>query len=106
MPKYMVQASYTAEGAKGLQRDGGSKRRAVVEKLVSGRGGKLEAFYFAFGANDVLIIVDLPDAASAAAISLATGSTGSVRLHTTPLITPEEMDAACKKNVGYTAPGS
>jgi uncharacterized protein with GYD domain len=106
MPKYMVQASYTAEGTKGLMRDGGSKRQAVVEKVISSLGGKLEAFYFSFGVNDVVIIADLPDAASAAAVSLTTGATGSVRIQTTPLITPAEMDAACKKNVGYTAPGA
>jgi uncharacterized protein with GYD domain len=106
MPKYMVQASYTTDGTKGLLRDGGSKRRAAVEKAISGLGGKIEGFYFSFGAADVVVIADLPDAASAIAVSLTTGASGSVRCVTTPLITPEEMDAACKKNVGYTAPGA
>jgi len=106
MPKYLVRATYTAEGAKGLIRDGGSKRRAVVEKAISGLGGKLETFYFAFGEDDVIIISDLPDAKAAISVSLAVGASGAVRCTTTPLITPEEMDAASKNTVGYTAPGA
>lgn len=106
MAKFMLQAAYTLEGTKGLIRDGGSKRRAVVEKAVAGLGGKVEGFYFSFGKSDVVIILDLPDAATAAAISLTVGASGSVRTVTTPLITPEEMDAACKKQVSYSAPGA
>lgn len=106
MPKFLVQAAYTTEGTKGLLRDGGSKRRVVVEKALAALGGKLESFYFSFGSDDVLIIAELPDAASAAAVSLMTGATGAVRLKTTPLLTPEEVDAACKKNSAYTPPGA
>jgi uncharacterized protein with GYD domain len=106
MAKFMVQASYTVEGTKGLIRDGGSKRRAVVEKAIGALGGKVEGFYFAFGKSDVVIIADLPDVASAAAIGLTVGATGSVKTVTTPLITVEEMDTACKKHVTYTAPGA
>jgi len=106
MAKYLLRASYTAEGTKGLMRDGGSKRRALVEKFVSGIGGKVEAFYFAFGADDAVIIADLPDTAAAVAVSLAVGSSGAVRLSTTPLITPEEVDTATKRTVQYTPPGA
>ena len=55
MPKYLFQASYTAEGAKGLQKEGGTKRRAAVEQLIKSVGGKLEAFYFALGETDVFL---------------------------------------------------
>lgn len=106
MPKYMVQASYTVEGMKGLIRDGGSKRRAVVEKLVSSAGGRLESMYFTFGDSDVVLIIDMPDNVSAAAISLAVGARGSVSLKSTPLLTIEEVDAACKKPVTYSPPGA
>ncbi|MBI4506774.1 MAG: GYD domain-containing protein, partial [Chloroflexi bacterium] len=70
MPKYLVQASYTADGLKGLLKDGGSKRRAAVEQMVSALGGKVEAFYFAFGETDVFTIIDAPDNATVAAASL------------------------------------
>jgi len=49
MPRYLVQASYTSEGAKGLLSEGGSARRESIEALMESVGGKLEAFYFAFG---------------------------------------------------------
>lgn len=106
MPKYLVQASYTVEGTKGLLKDGGSKRRAVAEEAVKSLGGRLEAFYFAFGETDVFAIADMPDNASAAAVSLAVTASGAVRAKTTVLLTPEEMDQAAKKTVSYRPPGT
>lgn len=106
MPKFMVKASYNTEGVKGLIKEGGSGRRAAVQKLVEGMGGKVEAFYFTYGQDDALVIVDLPDAASGLALSLAVNASGALRLSTVPLITPEEMDAATKKSVAYRPPGS
>ena len=105
MPKYLIQASYTAEGSKGLARDGGSKRRTVVEEMIKRSGGTMEAFYFAFGETDVYVLCDIPDVASAAAISLAVNASGAVNLRTTPLVSVEEMDQAAKKQVAYRAPG-
>lgn len=106
MPKFMIKASYNPDGVRGLIKEGGSKRRAVVQKLIEGAGGKLEAFYYAYGPDDAFIIADLPDAAAGIAISLTVNATGAVRLSTTPLITPEEIDAAGKKTVKYKAPGA
>ena len=106
MPKYLVSVCYSAEGVQGLRKDGGTKRRKVATKAVESVGGSIEAFYFCFGDQDAVIIADLPDAASAAAVSLAVGATGSARLSTTPLITPEEMDKAAGKKTAYKAPGA
>ena len=106
MPKYLVSVSYSAEGAKGLRLDGGTKRREVATHAVESVGGKVEAFYFCFGEQDAIIIADMPDAASAAALSLAVSATGGARLTTTPLITPEEMDHAAGKKTAYKAPGA
>ena len=105
MPKYLVRANYTAEGAKGLLKDGGSKRRQVAEALVKEAGGKLEAFYFTFGENDAIIIADLPDNVSSVALSLAVNASGLTSATTTPLVTVEEMDAAAKKQLAYRPPG-
>src|SRR5262245_54902511 len=105
MPKFMIKASYNPDGVRGLIKEGGSKRRAVVQKLIEGAGGKLEAFYYAYGPDDAFIIADLPDASAGIAISLTVNATGAVRLSTIPLITPEEIDAAGKKTVKYKAPG-
>jgi uncharacterized protein with GYD domain len=105
MPKYLMEASYTAEGTKGLVREGGSSRRKKVEEMVKELHGKLEAFYYAFGTSDVFLIVDVPDAVTAAAISLAVNQSGAVHLRTHVLMTPEEMDQASKKSVNYRVPG-
>ena len=105
MPKYLLQASYTAEGAKGLLKDGGSKRRAAAKTLVESLGGKIDCFYFAFGKTDVFAVVDLPDGVSAAAASLTIGATGAVAGRVTVLLTPEEIDQAAKKSTKYTPPG-
>ncbi len=105
MAKYLARVSYTADGVKGLMKDKASGRRAAVAKLVESDGGKLEAFYFAFGADDAVLIVDLPNNVNAAAFSLAVNATGFVNLSLTPLLTVEEMDAALGKSVTYRAPG-
>jgi uncharacterized protein with GYD domain len=106
MPKFLITGSYTAEGAKGLMKEGGSGRRAAVQKALDGVGGKLEAFYFAFGKDDAYVIVDVPDNASVIAVSLAVNASGVVRVSTTPLISPDELDAASKKSIAFRAPGA
>jgi uncharacterized protein with GYD domain len=106
MSKFMLKASYNPDGVRGLIKEGGSKRRAVVQKMIEGMGGKLEAFYYAWGADDVFIIADLPDEKAGIALSLTVNASGAVRLTTIPLITPEEIDAAGKKTLKYKAPGA
>lgn len=105
MPKYLLEASYLPEGAKGILKDGGSKRRAAAEQVIKQVGGKSEAFYFAFGKHDAYIIVDMPDNVTVAATSLAVNASGAITTRTTVLLTPEEMDQASKKTVKFVAPG-
>ncbi len=106
MAKYLVQVTYTAEGAKGLLKDGGTRRRDAARALVEHMGGTMEAFYFAFGDADAYIIVDLPDNATGAASSMTVAATGAIRCKTIVLLTPEEIDEAAKKTVSYAPPGS
>jgi uncharacterized protein with GYD domain len=106
MAKFLIQGSYTAAGAKALAKEGGTGRRAAVQKAIKGLGGKLEAMYYTFGSDDVIVICDMPDTTSGIALSLAVNSSGTVRISTTPLLTCEEIDAAGKKAVGYRAPGA
>jgi uncharacterized protein with GYD domain len=105
MPKYLIQASYTAEGLKGLHKDKASGRREAISHSIAALGGKLEAMYYALGQDDVVVIADLPDTASVAALCLAASGSGLVRTHTTALMTVEETDHALKKSVDYRAPG-
>jgi uncharacterized protein with GYD domain len=105
MPKYLVQASYVGDGVKGLRQEGGSARRAAVEKACSSVGGTLESFYFAFGDSDVVTVLDLPDNVTAAGVALLIAASGKVEIRTTVLLTPEEVDAAVKVGGDYRPPG-
>ena len=104
MSKFLMQVSFTRDGAKGLAKDGGGKRRQATEEFFKAAGGKLEAFYFAFGDTDVFAIVDFPDNVSAAAVSLIGNATGHANVKATVLITPEEMDQAAQKSQGLRPP--
>ena len=106
MPKFLVQASYTQEGVKGVQRAGGTSRRDAVAKVAESVGGQLESFYFAFGDHDAYVVVDLPDNESAAAVALTVSAAGGATTKTTVLLAPEEVDAAAKRSVEYRPPGA
>src|SRR5207237_5317057 len=101
MPKYLISASYSAEGLKGLQRDQASGRRTAVTSAVEGIGGKVEAFYYALGEDDAYVIVDLPDNVSAAALGITVSAVGLARTRTTALMTVEEVDRALEKSVNF-----
>ena len=77
--------------------------RPVVEKL----GGRVINGWFSFGEYDVLLVCEMPDAISAAALSMAISSSGAVKaVKTTPLMTFDEGVAALKKanSAEYAAP--
>ena len=107
MPKFLTLGSYSADGAKGVLKDGGTKRRAAAEQLVKSLGGTIEAMYFCgSGDADVVLIADFPDTASIAATGLVTRAAGALTTgRSIPLITPEELDEVAKKSVSYQAPG-
>lgn len=105
MAKYLIQASYTADGVKGLLKEGASGRRKGVEEMLMSVDGRLEAFYYGFGKHDVFAIIEVPDNVTAAALSMAINASGAVELRSTPLLSVEEIDEATKKAVNYRAPG-
>jgi uncharacterized protein with GYD domain len=105
MAKFLIAASYTAQGLKGLQKDKASGRKQAVEAAYASLGGKLEALYYALGEADVYAIADFPDSASAAAAGIAVSATGLVHTRTTALLTVEEADRAIGKSVQYRGPG-
>ena len=105
MPKYLFTGSYTAEGAKGVLKEGGTGRRAATDKLVQSLGGTIEAYYFAFGSDDFFLIADLPGHAAAAAGALTAAASGAIGTRTVVLLTPEEVDAATKLSADYRPPG-
>jgi uncharacterized protein with GYD domain len=106
MAKYLCQASYTPEGMRGLIKDKASGRKAAVQAAIRAAGGKLESFYYAFGKDDVVLIVDLPDNATAAGFLTTVAASGMVRIRTTPLLTIEEVDKGLESKAKYRAPGA
>ena len=106
MAKFLVQAAYTVDGVKGVMREGGTARRAQLGQILERVGGKVDAFYYAFGEWDVVAIIEAPDTATVTALSMTINASGGVKLRTTPLITPEEIDQATKKSISYRAPGA
>ena len=96
MARFLVKASYTTEGAKGVQSAGGTGRRDAVAKMAEGLGGKLESFYFAFGETDAYVVLDLPDNRSAAAASIAVNTSGGATSEVVVILTPEDIDAAAE----------
>lgn len=106
MAKFLVIASYTPEGMKGVISKGGTARREAVSKTLADLGGRLESFYFAFGDDDAYVVADLPDNVAAAAVGMAVGASGMARVKTVVLLTPDEVDRASQSQVAYQPPGS
>ena len=105
MPKYMWKVSYSLDGIRGIMKQGAVDRAAQIGQITAANGGTLESFYFAFGETDVYLIVDVPDAAAAVALSMSTSASGAVGVKTIALVTPEEVDEAKTRTVEYRPPG-
>jgi uncharacterized protein with GYD domain len=106
MAKYLVIGRYTAEGAKGLLREGGSGRLQAARQVVESVGGTFEALYWGFGKDDFYAIVDLPSHAAAAAVSLTIAGSGSSNTRSIPLMTAADIDAAAKLSPSFRPPGA
>ncbi|HLH12859.1 MAG TPA: GYD domain-containing protein [Methylovirgula sp.] len=106
MPKFLGLGSYTAEAWQGIKNETASHRREFVAHLLTSVGGRLEAFYFAFGEHDFVFIADFPDNVTAAGVAISVAASGTIKSHMTPLLTPEEIDVALKKEVHFRPPGA
>ncbi|MDQ1019833.1 GYD domain-containing protein [Streptomyces afghaniensis] len=106
MPKYLFKVKLTPDGLKGLLKEGGSRRRDVVGRMVEGLGGRVETMYWAFGDDDVYVTAELPGNTSAAAMGMVVSAAGGVRTSTVVLLAPEEVDEAVRQQVDYRAPGA
>ena len=107
MSKYLIKASYSPEGIKGVMEKGGSARKDAIEKLVAGVGGSMESLYFAFGGDDVYVVVDAPNHEAMAAVAGTVSGSGALSSYeTVVLLTAEQLDAAASMTVDYQPPGS
>jgi uncharacterized protein with GYD domain len=105
MPKFLFRVSLNAEGVAGVLAEGGTARREVVKDAIESVGGTLEAFYFAFGADDVVAIVDVPDQETAAGLAMQFSSSDRMAVTTTVLLTPEQVDRARETKSSWRPPG-
>lgn len=106
MPKFLIKASYTSEGMKGLQKDKASGREKAISAACKSAGGKLDAIYYALGDDDVFAVVDLPSHVHVASLCVAVGASGMANTHTVPLLTVAEMDKALVEGTKYRPPGA
>ena len=106
MPKYLIEASYSSEGVKGVAAKGGTARREAVAELVGSMGGSIESFYFAFGDADVYVIADLPSDEAATALALSVNQSVATKVKTVVLLTPAQVDSAAGMVPEYIPPGA
>jgi uncharacterized protein with GYD domain len=106
MTSYLYRVSLSAEGIAGVLKEGAGARKQVVTDAIESLGGTVEAFYFAFGDDDVVVIAQMPDNETAAGFALETSASGRVSVSTTVLLTPDDVDRAREKKSGWRAPGA
>lgn len=109
MAKFVVFFSYKPETWNRMITKPGD-RLGAVRQMASDVGGSIESMYFMFGDRDGFVVLDMPDSASAAAVSLAVSSTGAFsHLETRQLIAPEDLPAVLEKAAtareSYRPPG-
>ncbi len=106
MPHYMYQVTYTPEAWAGLAKRPHDRARAI-RPVIKQLKGRLVSFYLAFGEYDVVVIAEMPDNESAAALSVAASAGGAVTaIKTTPLMTAQQGMQAMRKagRAGYRPP--
>jgi uncharacterized protein with GYD domain len=97
MPFFMVQAAYSSTSWAAMVKSPEDREKAF-RQLVEKAGCKLVTFYFCFGENDVVAILEAPDNATAAVIAITASGTGHLRNYTTtPLLTVEETIGIMRK---------
>lgn len=104
--KFLIYASYSAEGAKAVVKSGSAtERKQSTAAMISHLGGNMEAYYYISNC-DAYVICELPNAESAAAIALAVKASGMGSVTTTLLLETEEVDRATQMEVNYKHPNN
>lgn len=109
MAKYAIFFTYSSDTWARMINSPGD-RTAAVRQLAGAVGGSIESLYWMFGAHDGIVIAEVPDSVSAAALSVAVGSTGAFKsLETHELFTQEQLSQmllrAKDATQVYQAPG-
>src|SRR5258708_1813318 len=98
MPLYMYQAAYTPESWAAQLKNPQNRADAVGRAACEAVGGKLVGSWYCFGDYDLIIVADVPNHESIAAIALAIAAGGAVKsAKTTVLMSGAEAVAGMKK---------
>ena len=106
MPHYLFRASYSTQGIQGVMREGPTARIKAVDQLATSVKGRLIGAWWAFGDDDFVMIMELPDNTAAMAVSAHVSSSGVAKITTTVLLTADEAQAAMNSSVTYRLPGA
>ncbi|HEV8313233.1 MAG TPA: GYD domain-containing protein [Burkholderiaceae bacterium] len=108
MALYLTRFSYTPETwARMIKKP--EDRREAARQYIESVGGKLQGFWYAFGAYDGYTLWEAPDNVSMAAVALAIGGGGALsKMETTPLLTVDDTLQALKRaqGVAYKPPAA
>ena len=110
MPRFVIFFAYTPETWGRMVEQPGD-RTAAVRASAEAVGARLEALYWMLGEADGMVLLEAPDAQTAAAVTLTSASTGSVRsLGTHQLFDQDELHTVLGKvrsgRAVFRAPGS
>ena len=102
MAKYVSFFTYTSDAwARMIQSPG--DRTATIRQVADSLGGSVECVYWMFGTHDGMVIIDVPDSISAAAMSVTAGSSGAFKtLETHELLTQEQLSQVLSRSKGAT----
>ena len=107
MPTFMVQASYT-NTAWGMLVQRTENRMEALKPMMDRLEGRILSWYYTFGDYDVVVVFEVPNNVTAAAVSMAIAGSGAVKeFKTTVLMSPDEgFDAMLlAQGAGYRQPG-
>ncbi len=105
MAKYLVEARYTAEGAKGLAREGGTGGVRLRQKRSKVLGARLRRSTTRSAMSMLMSFSTHRTTCLPRRWLSPSAQSGGINLKTVVLMTPEEMDQAGKKAVDFRPPG-
>jgi uncharacterized protein with GYD domain len=88
MPTYLSLMRWTKEGVEKIKES--PARLEAGKKAVEAAGGKIVSFYMLMGEYDMAIVIEAPDDATLARISLSLAARGGVRTETLRAFTEDE----------------
>ncbi len=88
MATFMMFGRYSSEALKGIS----TKRTEKATELIKKSGGEITSMYAMLGANDLVLIVDLPGLEEAMKVSVALGKETGIAFTTSPAVKVEDFD--------------